>query len=302
MANSGNDFIQKIPYIRERPPLLSSREAGWDHVHLEYYHCPITEVSLSLEHLHLLCIETSHHSCGARKWMDGRFQSRPIIYGDVFVLPEQIDFREQVDEAIEYILLYLDAAWIASVAHEAIDPDRVEILPHFPQPDPLIYQIGLNLKASLEANSQSGSQPQLNRLYVESLLTTLALHLLQRYSTQADSAQTRLNDAGHLSQARLQPVIDYIEAHLDQNIGLTELAAQTQMSLHYFARLFKQTVGLSPHQYLIQRRIERAKQLLLQRELTIAEVAHQVGFIDQSHLSRHFKTIVGISPKQWLQQ
>jgi AraC family transcriptional regulator len=248
--------------------------------------------TLSLEQMHMLGIETTNRSCNARKSIDGQFQSRPIIHGDVFVIPEQVDFHEEVDGAIDYILLYLDAGWLAAVAHETIDPDRVEILPHFPQPDPLIHQIGLALKASLE------NKGPLNRLYIESLMMTLALHLLQRYSSQSQPIAT----SGELPQTRFSAVIDYVEAHLDQNISLTELAALSQMSLHYFARLFKQTVGLSPHQYVTQQRIERAKQLLLQRGFTMAEVAHRVGFADQSHFNRHFKNLVGVSPKQWLRQ
>jgi AraC family transcriptional regulator len=293
--NPAGGLIQKVPRTSNQPPILSSYGSGWDRLYLEYHHRPTAEAgSLSLEHLHMLCIETTSRSCGARKWMDGRFQSRPIIHGDVFVLPEQVDFREQVDGAIEYILLYLDAAWVAAVAHETIDPDRVEILPHFPQPDQLIYQIGLKLKASLETDTP------FNRLYAESLMTTLALHLLQHYSTRNQAVLIR--DSDYLPQAALKPVIDYIHAHLEQNLSLAELADQAQMSLHYFARLFKQSVGLSPHQYVIQCRIERAKELLLRRELTVAEIAHQVGFIDQSHLNRHFKNWVGVSPKQWLQR
>lgn len=222
--------------------------------------------------------------------MNERFQSRPIIHGDVFVLPEQVNFREQVDGAIDYILLYLDPQWIAAIAHEAVDPDRVEILPHFPKPDQLIYQIGLSLKALLETNGN------FSQLYAESLATTLAVHLLQHYSGQKPTLQA-CN-----AQFKLDAVIDYMHTHYDRNISLSELATQAQMSLHYFARSFKQAVGASPHQYLIQYRIERAKQLLRQNELTIVDIAQRVGFIDQSHFSRHFKNVTGITPRQWLQQ
>lgn len=93
------------------------------------------------------------------------------------------------------------------------------------------------------------------------------------------------------------PVIDYINAHLELNLGVGELANVVQMSPYYFTRLFKQSTGLTPHQYVIRRRVERAKQLLLQGKLTIAQVAYTVGFAHQSHLNRHFKRWLGMTPK-----
>ncbi|MBW4465194.1 MAG: helix-turn-helix transcriptional regulator, partial [Pegethrix bostrychoides GSE-TBD4-15B] len=262
--------------------LLSSQDIDWQGIRLEYHHKPQGEdSSLALKQWHLLCIETTQRSCGARKWMDHQFQKRPIIHGDVFLLPEQVQFRECFEGAIDYILLYLKADWVASVAQDVIDPARIEILPHFPQPDPFIYQTGLLLKSAIE------TQSRLNQLYGESLALALAAHLLQHYAGEKTSQkllQPLVQPASKLSEA-----IEYIRSHCDQNLSLSELANQAQMSLHYFARSFKQTVGISPHQYLIRCRIERAKALLRQNELSIGEIAQCTGFTDQSHLSRHFK-------------
>jgi AraC family transcriptional regulator len=83
---------------------------------------------------------------------------------------------------------------------------------------------------------------------------------------------------------------------LDQDISLRELAASVNLSVSYFTRLFKQSLGLTPHQYLMACRVERAKSLIRQGDLTLAEVAHAVGFADQSPLNRHFKRLLGIAP------
>ena len=85
-------------------------------------------------------------------------------------------------------------------------------------------------------------------------------------------------------------------------MSLAELAAVVQLSSFHFAHLFKQTTGVSPHQYHIRCRVERAKQLLLTKNLTIAEVAYIVGFASQGHLNYHFKRLVGITPKAFLRQ
>jgi AraC family transcriptional regulator len=81
---------------------------------------------------------------------------------------------------------------------------------------------------------------------------------------------------------------------------LTELAALVQISPHYFSQLFKQSTGTTPHKFVISCRVERAKELLLQGQLTIAEVAFIVGFANQSHLNRHFKKILNVTPRQFL--
>jgi AraC-like DNA-binding protein len=100
------------------------------------------------------------------------------------------------------------------------------------------------------------------------------------------------------SEYRLWQAVAYIEDHLDQSLSLTQLAAVVQISPDYFSHWFKQSLGVSPHQYIIKCRLQRAKQLIIQGELTIAEVARKVGFANQAHLNRHFKRVFGMTPKE----
>jgi AraC family transcriptional regulator len=85
---------------------------------------------------------------------------------------------------------------------------------------------------------------------------------------------------------------------LHQDLKLDEIAAIAQLSLYHFIRLFKQSLGITPYQYILQHRIEKAKYLLTHSELNIAEIAAQTGFCDQSHFTRHFKRMTGVTPKQ----
>jgi AraC family transcriptional regulator len=190
-------------------------------------------------------------------------------------------------------LLYLDADWVAAVAQESLDPDHIEILPHFPQPDPFIYQTGLLLKAAIEAKGS------FNQLYGETLALALSVHLLQHYAGRKASQTLTAIAPTSPPRPHLAAIADYIQTHSDRNLSLVELANLAQMSLYYFARSFKQQIGLSPHQYLIRCRVERAKALLLQNKLTVVEIAQRVGFADQSHLNRHFKQLTGLAPTQW---
>jgi AraC family transcriptional regulator len=93
--------------------------------------------------------------------------------------------------------------------------------------------------------------------------------------------------------------IEYIEDHIDSEIALEDLAAAVHLSAYHFARLFKASTGLPPHQYVIVRRIERAKHLLRDDDLSLTQVAARVGFWDQGHFTRHFKRLVGVTPKRF---
>jgi AraC family transcriptional regulator len=100
------------------------------------------------------------------------------------------------------------------------------------------------------------------------------------------------------TRTQLQQVLDYIYTHIDRDLSLIELAKVINLSPTYFASAFKQAIGISPHQYVIQQRVEQAKLMLSKTDLAIADIALQVGFSSQSHLTQQFKRITGMTPKQ----
>ena len=103
-----------------------------------------------------------------------------------------------------------------------------------------------------------------------------------------------------LSARRLKAVLGYIREHLHAALTLRDLAAVAHLSPYHFARRFKESTGLSPHQYVIARRIEWAKELLRgEEDLSLAQVAARVGFWDQGHFTRHFKRLVGVTPRRF---
>ena len=101
---------------------------------------------------------------------------------------------------------------------------------------------------------------------------------------------------GGLAPARANRICEYIDSHLQENIGLEVLAELAQLSVHHFARAFRQSLGIPPHNYIVQRRVEHAHQLLRNTDRPLSEIAIEAGFTDQSHLARHFRTIIGVSP------
>jgi AraC-like DNA-binding protein len=104
---------------------------------------------------------------------------------------------------------------------------------------------------------------------------------------------------GGLSPRAMRRVREYVEVHLGESIDLSMLAGVAGLSMHHFARQFKQSTGVTPHFYLTKKRVERAQQMLIHTDLSLAEVACHVGFFDQGHLARHFRHMLGTTPREF---
>lgn len=165
--------------------------------------------------------------------------------------------------------------------------DGVDYEPFTNQPDPLIRQLAVALRDEARGGWVAGP------LFVDAVATTLSLHLVRRYSDRAPQRQSR---TGALDGARLRAVTEHIAAHLDEDLRLDRLAGLAGMNRYQFIRSFKQATGLPPHQYVIERRIVRASELLAGTDLPIAEIASQVGMSSQSHLTTAFRRLVGDTP------
>ena len=131
--------------------------------------------------------------------------------------------------------------------------------------------------------------------------TSVALHARPRLdviSTLGKTAPAPQARSG-LSPGAMRRVREYVEAHLSESTDLAVLAAVAGLSIHHFARGFKQSAGLTPHHYLVQKRVERAQHMLANTDFSLSEIAYAVGFSDQSHLARHFRQALGITPGQF---
>lgn len=283
----------KVLQLYPRPPILTSLDVNWHGVSFGYMCQPPYEVpEVSTPRWHSIAIFThGNRVIHADRKLDGRFHRDAVVGGDIVITPVNIGQGAAWDAEGDFIILGIEPDVFARAINESADAKDLELLPHFATPDPLIYQIGLALKSVLENN------PTNSRLYAETMINALSVHLMQHYSTRKPILE-QYKDG--FSKYKFKKIIEYINANLDQDLSLTELAALVQMSTHYFSHLFKQSMGISVHQYVICCRVERAKNLLLQPNASIAEVAYKVGFANQSHLNRHFKRLLGVTPKQIL--
>lgn len=294
-VNFSADKEEIYKRVFKRSPLISSMSVGWDNLDIVYDRDPPGEISKISFQQHCIGIFTeAFSSTEIERNIDGRLLKEENVRGNFVIVPGDVSHQVVWDKPISAVKIAIEPRIFAQTIYEVIDPDRIELLPQFATPDPLVHQIGLSLKSALTKNGNG------SRLYAETLINALILHLLENYSGDRRNFSECIT--GKLPKYKLKRVINYIYAHFDGDLSLKELASCVQMSPTYFSRLFKETTGITPHQYVIRCRIARAKDLLKQGKLSIAEVAIQVGFVDQSHLHRYFKRLVGVTPKAFLQE
>ncbi len=215
--------------------------------------------------------------------------------GVVDIIPTDTPALWSMDAASEHACMLIEDRFLRRVAVEAgVNLDGFEVVPRFSTQDAQIEVLGLSLLSEMKSDGLGG------KLYSESLANLLALHLLREHSSLGRGSRRKLEHQNEreygLSRRSLSEVNDYINDNLRRKLTLQELAGVVHMSPHYFARSFKATTGTSPHQYVVSRRVERARSLLANSSLTITEVAIAVGFSSQSHLASHVRRVLGVSP------
>lgn len=232
------NFTQENALLRllPRAPLLSSHHLGWEGIHAQYHRQPAWETPDSCGPHHVIVIGHFEQPTKTERVLNGRRQSEQALTGDIAIIPASVQHKVLWDREGDFTLLFLEPTYVAQTAYESIGTDRVEIVPHFATPDPLIYQIGLLLNSELESNGLS------SRLYADSLFTTLAINLLRRYSVWKPAVR---DFTGGLPKSKLQQAIEYVHEHLTEDLSLRQIAAFLQMSPNYFTSLFKQSTGLS---------------------------------------------------------
>jgi AraC family transcriptional regulator len=217
----------------------------------------------------------------------------PPRAGSVLMVPAGSPARWRWSNHSDSLHVFLEPGLVARVATEAfgLDPARVSLPPLDGLYLPALRDAMLAVNEELTAGAAGG------RLAAESLANLLAVHLIRNASAPQPPDR---RSYGALPRATLRAVVDYIEKHLDDRLTLEQMAEASHLSPYHFARRFKAATGLQPHQYLIVRRVERAKLLLRQdRDISLAKIAASAGFSDQSQFSQHFKRAVGVTPGQF---
>ena len=210
--------------------------------------------------------------------------------GNVCLTPSGQAISALWEQPLDNIGILLEPEFVARIAIENRFNVGFDLFDKPRGKDPLIQHIGLTLLA--EANSETPA----GKLYADSLIQTMTLHLLKNYST-ARAISENLN--GGLSGYKLRRVTEFINENLEEDLSLAEIAGVAGLSQYHFARAFRKSTGLTPQNYLMQQRIERAKVLLAKADLPIVEVGLQTGFKNQSHFTTLFRKFTKFTPRMW---
>ena len=183
----------------------------------------------------------------------------------------------------------LDPVFVSQTAADLeVHPDRVELLEQRGVSDRGLLHIVMALREGLQDRRANDA------IYGEALSIALTVHILRKYGGIATGQQYA---NGGLSREKLMLAIEYIQDQLESGLSVSGIARTVHMSPFHFARLFKQSTGKSPYRYVVQARAKRAKELLKSRKFSIIEIAHRLGYADQSHLTRQLKDVFGATPK-----
>ena len=209
------------------------------------------------------------------------------------VIPAHQASEWQRQGASEMLMLYLRHDMVENVSNEVFDREGVQIEPRLGATDPLLEQLALSVLQTLRQ-----PEPMDTALYVDGLALAIAAQLVRAHSRHAAARprDDRIRARGARGLSRLR---EFIEESLDQDLCLEALAREAGVSMYVLPRAFQQHFGVTPHQYVLGRRLLRARALLSDTDLPIAEIALETGFSSQSHLATTFKRCIGVTPNAY---
>lgn len=228
-----------------------------------------------------------------RRLIGGKVAEGWTDRGTINLTPPGIDAEWESSGSSRGAVIVLSPELLSRALEEHWDVDsrNVRIISQFLIRDPVIEALALSLVADAANPSPAG------RLYAESASEFLAHHLIHRYSTLSATPPPPI---GGLPRRRLKLVLEYIEDTLGRPIELRSLAALAGVSARHFERAFRQSMGMPPHAYVLRRRLDAARDMLVtQLELPIEHIALRLGFYSSSHFASAFRQRIGCSPSEF---
>ena len=240
---------------------------------------------------HVLILRTGSPS--VIDWQENGRARREVLHpGSVSIFPAGLRRAARVSrpQPGEISILQIRPAFLHRSIANIARGGRMDLSFHTELYDGQISRLIESLRADVQAGTPSG------RLFSESIAVALSAHIVLHYSdTEAKLDEFR----GGLSPSRLRRVMEYIDANIAENLELDKLAEVAELNLYHFARGFKQSTGVSPHQHVLRKRIDRAKEFLRDSRLSVLDASARTGFVDQSHFSKVFRRIVGVAPSEY---
>lgn len=273
-------------------PLISSHSRDWKGVVLQRYRLSSGSIELPAIRDHAVAVYIGGQTLVDQKDDSARRERRWANSGQMSVIPSGQSISRTLKGNPDVIVMHLDPDLLKQVAEETFDADtsRICLRPRFAIRDETIESLGRLLLAELEDTAAGGT------LAADMLTRAVAVHLLRQHSNKSIAGvEPRLP----VSAGRLKRVLEFMHAHMGEVLPLSDLAAVAGLSESQFGRAFREATGESPHRYLISIRIQRARELLLQSDLPLIEVALQCGFERPNCFATTFRKATGLCPREW---
>lgn len=272
--------------------VAASDGRAWPGVKLRGYRCRPVNVELPpIQDFMIMAVR--HGRVRMQRRTSGNWLQETMVPGDVSLLTRDVSSHWKTDQRIEVIHVYFDLPCVTRIGEEVFEQTvaDVRLLDVLRTRDPILLHGALAIADEL-AWGEPGSS-----LYVESIVHQMCIHALRRYSTVSFRAPAASGKGLSASQARR--ATEFIEANLDRAMTLAELAAVVHLCRFHFLRQFKARFGITPHAYIVRRRVESAQALLARSTLSIEEIAVHTGFSDQAHLTRALRRHLGVTPHSY---
>lgn len=271
--------------VRATNTLLSSRERGWKGLDAEFLQIRAGRTHVPGSQTHRLGIHFGR-AVNAYCQCDGRHQRRIQKHGDIDLVPAGLDGWWEDDRDCTILRLNITRELLDAAANElGRDPATVSLVPKFQLRDPRLETIAWAIKAEIESTVPS------DRTYAETLGMALAIRLVE-----SDGQKQTVTTGAALTSRQQRRLAEFIEDHIDQSLSLADLAMVAGLSVSHLKPLFRATFDMPIHKYVLTRRVERARLLLLSSDMPLAQVALETGFAHQSHMAHWMRRILGLTP------
>lgn len=282
---------RKIPAAPGTSVALSSENLGWQGIKVELHNLPPMEMPEHQIESHRLMIHLGKPIF--YEWKSGgRWQQKQLHTGDFSLQSHGELNAPRWTQPLDILAVALEPEFVGRIFQESVQLNQIVFQERRCERDEMIARFATHFNDELVSHNYSG------KLYGESLAMAFSLHLLEQYATLPQHLKM---PHGKLAAAPLRHVLEFVHAHLGEDLSIEDMAKESYLSAFHFARLFKNTLGLSPHQYVLQTRIERAKRLMTKLpRLNLTDIGLAVGFFDQAHFTKAFKRATGATPKLFL--
>lgn len=294
-ADAFSALQKKLSHYSDKP-VYTSESKKWSGFGVSKYRLAPGKTPEQFATGHCFAVELNN-SVKMEIRLNGRLHRGRFSKGDISYAPPGVWCGSSWEQEREMLLVNLAPSFVTEHSSGFLRPGSLSLVPQPRVRDPLMEGIAHALGAEAVSDDSSERIPGIPATnYAEALAEILVAHLVKNYSrpTQLEAVHQ-----GTLSPLNLRRATEFISDSLEDGVVLADIAEAVGMSPFHFSRMFKQTTGYTPLQYVMEQKIERAKQFLRKEEPPLADIAFRLGFASQSHFTSQFRRLTGTTPKHF---